>query len=54
MLPQVALEGLEVGDLDIAGYEIADVGLEGITGAAILVGEGLPVLSERRVIPLLV
>lgn len=52
--PEVSLEGLEVGDLDVAFHEIADVGLEVGARGAILFGKGIAVLCKLGAIPLLI
>ena len=50
----MALEGLQVGDLNISGDEVADVRLEGGLVIAVLVWEGIAVLGEAGAVPLLV
>lgn len=52
--PEVSLEGLEVGDLDVAFHEIADMGLQVWSRVAILFGKGIAVLCKLGTIPLLV
>lgn len=53
-LPQVALESLQIGDLDVPGDEVADVRLQGAAVIAILLWKGAAILGEAGAVPLLV
>jgi hypothetical protein len=48
----MALEILQVGDFDIPGDEVMDVGAERGGGGAVFGGEGVAVRGERWVVPL--
>lgn len=52
VLPQVALEVLQVGDLDIAVGQIFDVRLQSCWGGTVFCGKGVFVWLEIRIIPL--
>jgi hypothetical protein len=52
VLPEIALEALQVGDLHVPVHEILHVLGEGRLGLGSLWREGIPILSELGVIPL--
>lgn len=54
MFPEVTLESFQIGGLDIAGHEMADVLLKSGARVAILFGKGVPILTEAGTVPLLV
>jgi len=49
--PEVALEGLEIGDLEVAGGQVVDVGAEGGRRGAVFCGEGVAVGEEVGAVP---
>ena len=51
-LPQIALQGLEVCNLDVPGDEIADVSLQSGRSGAVLLGEGIAEGHELGGVPL--
>jgi hypothetical protein len=54
LLPEVALESLEVRDLDIAGYEISNVGLQLRARVAVLFRESIAIGGKCRAVPFLI
>ena len=52
VLPQVALEVLQIGDLDIAPRQVFDVRLQSCWAGPVLGWEGVLVWLEIRIIPL--
>jgi hypothetical protein len=52
-LPYVTLECLEIGHLDVSGDKVPEVGLKSCPVIAILFREGIAILCELRVVPLL-
>jgi hypothetical protein len=49
--PEMALEGFEVGDLDVLGHEVLDVGEQCRWRLAVLGWEGFAVGDEGWVVP---
>lgn len=51
LLPQVALERLEVGSLDVSRNQVTDVGAEGFAVIAILVWERIAIAGKAGTVP---
>lgn len=52
VFPQVALQVLEVGDFQVAGGQVADVGFEGCGRGSVFGWEGVAVWDELSRVPL--
>lgn len=50
--PEIALEGFEVGDLEVLGHEVADVRFECFRGCPMFGGEDRAVGGEGGGVPL--
>jgi hypothetical protein len=50
--PEIALEGFKIGNLEVLGHEVVDVGAELFPRAPVFWWEGFPVLCEGCGVPL--